>query len=75
VLRDLCKELGVPSKGSKTDLLQSLKEHLAIPNEFLKVFSKFWGGSGKKPMPVGISNHRIIVIIHYEHMYNIYLVL
>lgn len=36
----------IGSKGSKKDLITSLKKHLEIPEEFSKIFSKFWGGSG-----------------------------
>ena len=31
---------------AKVDLIRKLKDHLGIPSEFVKVFTKFWGGSG-----------------------------
>lgn len=39
--------MGLTAKGSKKDLMRAIKLHLEIPEEFLKIFSKFWGGSGK----------------------------
>lgn len=45
-MRELCRSMNILSKGSKTDLIRGLKEHLQVPKEFLKIFSKFWGGSG-----------------------------
>ncbi|KAK3737605.1 hypothetical protein QZH41_001576 [Actinostola sp. cb2023] len=34
------------ARQSKIDLIKKLKVQLGIPSEFVKVFSKFWGGSG-----------------------------
>ncbi len=49
VLRELCTSIGIPdtTRASKVDLIVKLKNHLKAPDEFVKVFSKFWGGSGK----------------------------
>ena len=50
VLKELCQKLGIQNTArlAKLDLIKKLKEHLQIPSEFVKVFSKFWGGSGEK---------------------------
>lgn len=49
VLRELCDKLSIPhtSKHAKLDIIKKLKQRLEIPSEFVKVFSKFWGGSGE----------------------------
>ncbi|KAK3730434.1 hypothetical protein QZH41_003002 [Actinostola sp. cb2023] len=47
VLKELCQKLLIAdtAKQSKIDLIMKLKVQLGIPSEFVKVFSKFWGGS------------------------------
>ncbi|KAK3750603.1 hypothetical protein QZH41_014185, partial [Actinostola sp. cb2023] len=48
VLKELCQKLLIAdtARQSKIDLIKKLKVQLGIPSEFVKVFSKFWGGSG-----------------------------
>ncbi|KAK3715324.1 hypothetical protein QZH41_001662 [Actinostola sp. cb2023] len=49
VLKELCQKLLIAdtAKQSKIDLIKKLKVQLGIPSEFVKVFSKFWGGSAR----------------------------
>jgi hypothetical protein len=48
VIREMAKNLGVSDKGSKLDIINRIKSALNIEGTFLKLFSKMWGGSGKK---------------------------
>ena len=45
VLRELCRSLSIAetARMAKVDLIRKLKDHLGIPSEFVKVFTKFLG--------------------------------
>ena len=44
----MAKSLSVSDKGSKLDIINPIKADLNVEEKFLKLFSKMWGGSGKK---------------------------
>ena len=46
-MKKLCQDYGLSGAGSKKDNILALKARLGAPSEFVKVFSKMWGGSGK----------------------------
>ncbi|KAL1250956.1 hypothetical protein QQF64_018752 [Cirrhinus molitorella] len=46
VIRKLCKECGVDSIGSKSDLLERLSSEMKSRQTYDKVFEKIWGASG-----------------------------
>ncbi|KAI7811673.1 hypothetical protein IRJ41_011056 [Triplophysa rosa] len=45
VIRKLCKECGIDSIGSKTDLLERLSSEMKTRQTYDKVFEKIWGAS------------------------------
>ena len=47
MVKKLHQDHGLSGVGSKQDNIQALKARLGAPPEFVKVFSKMWGGSGK----------------------------
>jgi hypothetical protein len=44
----MSQSLNVSDKGSKLDIINRIKAVLNVEEKFLKLFSKMWGGSGKK---------------------------
>ena len=46
-VRNLVKECGLESTGSKMDLVIRLKDQMKTRSAFDKVFQKVWGASGK----------------------------
>ncbi|XP_057212890.1 uncharacterized protein LOC130568197 isoform X2 [Triplophysa rosa] len=59
VIRKLCKECGIDSIGSKTDLLERLSSEMKTRQTYDKVFEKIWGASGGWAVvmcPCGIVN-------------------
>jgi len=46
-VRNLAKQCGLESTGSKMDLVIRLKDQMKSRSAFDKVFQKVWGASGK----------------------------
>ena len=46
-MKELCIKYGLSGAGSKRDNIIALKDIMKVPREFVKVFDKIWGGSGK----------------------------
>lgn len=47
MIRKLCRECGLDSSGSRTDLLQRLSNEMQSREAYDKVFQKIWAASGK----------------------------
>ncbi|KAI7802115.1 hypothetical protein IRJ41_000508, partial [Triplophysa rosa] len=46
MVRKLCKQCGLDSKGSKMDLILRLREEMKNRSSYDKIFEKVWGASG-----------------------------
>ncbi|XP_070407644.1 HMG domain-containing protein 3-like isoform X2 [Nothobranchius furzeri] len=46
MVRKLCKQCGIDSKGSKMDLILRLREEMKNRSSYDKIFEKVWGASG-----------------------------
>ncbi|XP_073787637.1 uncharacterized protein si:dkey-3n22.9 isoform X2 [Danio rerio] len=46
MVRKLCKQCGLDSKGSKTDLILKLRDEMKNRSSYDKIFEKVWGASG-----------------------------
>ena len=46
VVRSLCRQCGLPDKGSKVECVLRLQKSICNRNVYNKVFSKIWGASG-----------------------------
>lgn len=47
MVRKLCKQCGLDSKGSKMDLILRLRDEMKNRSSYDKIFEKVWGASGK----------------------------
>lgn len=47
MVKKLCKQCGVDSKGSKMDLILRLREEMRNRSSYDKIFEKVWGASGR----------------------------
>lgn len=47
VVRKLCRECGLDSHGSRSDLLLRLSNEMKSRQAYDKIFEKIWGASGK----------------------------
>lgn len=47
MVRKLCKECGLDSSGSRTDLLLRLSSEMKSRQTYDKVFQKIWAASGR----------------------------
>lgn len=52
VIRALCRECGLDSSGSRTDLLLRISNEMKSRESYDKVFEKIWSASGKLTLTV-----------------------